>query len=76
MKNKSSTVDLTIFLEDASYVSSPDVKHVLRGIRKSNINKLVFQQLNINSLRNKFDMLSEMIKGFLDVFVVPVGSFL
>ena len=70
VKNKSSTVDLTMSLEDFSYVSSPDAKHVLRCIRKSNIDKLVFEQLNINSLRNKFDMLNQMIKGFVDVFVV------
>ena len=54
--------DITISLEDVSNVLSLDAKQVLRGIRKSNINKLVFGQLNINSLRNKFDMLSEMIK--------------
>ena len=42
---------------------------MLRGIRKSNINKLVFGQLNINSPRNKFHMLSEMIKDF-DVLMI------
>ena len=57
-------------LEDFSNVSSLDVKQVLRGIRKSNINKLVFGQLNINSLRSKFDMLIKMIKGFVDVFTI------
>ena len=57
-------------LEDFSNVSSLDVKQVLRGIRKSNINRLVFGQLNINSLRSKFDMLIKMIKGFVDVFTI------
>ena len=46
-----------------------DANQVLKGIRKSNIVKLVFGQLNINSLRNKFDTLSEMIKDFVDVFM-------
>ena len=62
--------DITISLEDVSNVSSLDGKQVLRGIRKSNINTLVFGQLNIYSLRNKFDMLSEMIKGFVDLSMI------
>ena len=57
-------------MEDVSNVSSLDGKQVLRGIRKSNINTLVFGQLNMYSLRNKFDMLSEMIKGFVDVSMI------
>ena len=62
--------DITVSLEDVSNVSTLDAKQVLRGIRKTNINKLAFGQLNINSLRNKFDMLSETIKGFVDVFMI------
>ena len=61
---------VTISLEDVSNVLSPNAKQVLRGIRKSNINKLVFGQLNINLLRNIFDMLSETIKGFVDAFMI------
>ena len=52
----------------------PHEKQVLRSIRKSNINKLVFGQLNINSLRLKSDMLSEIIKGFIDVFMISEQS--
>lgn len=62
--------DVTISLEDVSNVSSPYLKQLLRGIWKSNIHKIVFEQLNINILRIKFHMLSEMIKGFLDVFMI------
>ena len=57
-------------MEDASNVFHSDAQQVLKGIRKSNVNKLVFGQLNINSLRNKFAMLSELIKGFVDVFMI------
>ena len=56
--------------EDVSNVSHSDTQHVLKDIRKSNVNKLIFGQLNINSLRNKFDMVSELIKGFVDVFMI------
>ena len=57
-------------MEDVSNVSHSDVQQVLKDIRKSNVNKSLFGQLNINSLRNKFDMLSELIKGFVDVFII------
>ena len=55
-------------MQDGSNLSHSDAQRVLKDIRKSNVNKLAFGQLNINSLRNKFDMLSELIKGFVDVF--------
>ena len=57
-------------MEDVSNVSHSDVQQVLKDIRKSNVNKSLFGQLNINSLRSKFDMLSELIKGFVDVFMI------
>ena len=40
-----------ISLECLSNVSNPDVKQVYKGI---------FRQLNLNSIRNKFDILSEL----------------
>ena len=40
-----------------SNISNSDAKQVLKGIRISDVNKLIFGQLNINQLRNKFDML-------------------
>lgn len=44
--------DVNIYLKNVSNVSHSDSQQVLKGIRKSNVNKLVFGQLNINSLRN------------------------
>ena len=37
----------------------------------SNINRLVFGHLNINSLRTNFDVLCEQIKGSIYVFMIP-----
>ena len=57
----------------------------LKAIRKGNINKLIIGQLNINSLRNKFDCLIQQITGNADILMVsetkldnsfPVGQFL
>ena len=60
--------DVSIYSEDVSDVSHSDAQQLLKDVRKSNVNKLVFGQLNINSLRNKFDMLSELIKSFFWCF--------
>ena len=46
-----------------STFSQSDVKKALKDIRISNMNKLIFGHLNINSLRNKFDLLSEQVKS-------------
>ena len=58
----------SIYSEDVSNVS--DAQQVLKDIHKNNVNKLIFGQLDKNSLRNKFDMVSELIKGFVDVFMI------
>ena len=62
--------DVSIYSEDFSNVSHSDAQQVLKNIGKSNVNKLIFAQLNINSLRNKFDMVSGLIKGYVDVFMI------
>ena len=60
-------------------------KRTLRNIRISNVNRLVFGHLNINSLKTKFDFLCEQIKVSIDVFMIsdsklddsfPHGQFL
>ena len=62
-----------------------DAKKALRNVRISNINRLIFGYLNINSLRNKFDLLCQQIKGSIDIFMIsetklddsfPQGPFL
>ena len=42
----------------------------LKSLRTNNPDKLVFAHLNINSVRNKFEMLSDQIKGNIDVLLV------
>ena len=59
-----------MYLEDVSNVFYSDAQQILKDIRKSNVNKLVFGQLNTNSLRYRSDMLSKLIKGFVDAFMI------
>ena len=47
-----------------------DVTKSLKSISIININKFIFGHLNVNSLRNKFDILSEQIKGSIDILMV------
>ena len=62
-----------------------DCNNTLKSLRKDNLNTLIFAHLNINSIRNKFELLSEQIKGNVDVLMTsetkiddsfPVGQFL
>ena len=43
---------------------------ILKSLRKDNLGKLIFAHLNINSVTNKFDYLSEQIKGNVDIWLV------
>ena len=42
----------------------------LNDLRCKNMNNIIFAQLNINSIRNKFDMLKDMISGKIDVLLL------
>ena len=53
-----------------STVLQSDVKKALKEICVSNMNKLIFGHLNNDSLRNKFELLSQQVKGSIDVFMV------
>ena len=57
----------------------------MKSIRQENTNKLVFPHININSLRNKFELLVDQVKGNIDVLMIsetkiddsfPLGKFL
>ena len=71
--------------ENASNRIITNARCILRDICTSNINRLIFGHLNINSLRTKFDFICEQIEGSIDVFMIseskvddsfPHGQFL
>ena len=60
-------------MENASNTSATTVSNAIRtlkDIRVSNISRLTFGHLNINSLRNKFNFLCEQIKGYIEIFTI------
>ena len=50
--------------------SATDCKKFLKSLHTSNPDKLAFAHLNINSIRNKFEMLLDQIKGNMDILLV------
>ena len=42
----------------------------LKEIRNKNVNRLIFGHININSIRNKFEMLSSKINGQVDILMI------
>ena len=47
-----------------------DCQRVLTSLRKDNPARLIFAQLNTHSIRNKFDYLSDLVKGKVDVLLI------
>ena len=43
---------------------------ILKDLKLKNVNRIVCAQLNINSIRNKFDQLRSMIAGIIDILVI------
>ena len=73
----------TRVLHDINKVS--DCNNTLKSLRKDNFVKLIFAHLNIDSIRNKFELFSQQIIGNVDVLMIsetkiddsfPVGQFL
>ena len=44
--------------------------NTLHDVRMKNANRLIIGHLNINCLRNKFEMLEEIIKDKIDIFSI------
>ena len=48
----------------------PEPRKAVENIRRKNINRLFFAQLNINSLRHKFESLQHIINKNIDVLLI------
>ena len=47
-----------------------DIAIELTKYREKNINKIVLATLNINSIRNKFSSLAEIVSNNIDILVI------
>ena len=51
-------------------VTTNDFKTKLKDIRITNLNRIVISYININSIRNKFELLAEAVIGSVDILMV------
>ena len=45
-------------------------KDTLKKLRTKNLNRVIISQININSIRNKIELLSEAVLGNIDILMV------
>ena len=50
--------------------SETSVFETLKNIKNKNANRITIAQLNINSIRNKFDFLKEMVRDNVDILLI------
>ena len=53
-----------------SVTTNDDFKTKLKDIRVTNLNHIVISHININSIRNKFELLAEAVMGNVDILMV------
>ena len=51
--------------------TNSDVYSNLENIRKNNSKKIIIAHLKINSIRNKFDFLADIVKDNIDILMAP-----
>ena len=67
---QSSTNNIRFIDENEESSESTSFLNKLKATRIANINRLMIGHININSIRNKFEMLSNSIKGNLDILMI------
>ena len=66
--NSGSNVGHTNLVNSNNLIENPYT--ILKDIRMKNIHKIVIGHLNINSIRNKIEMISDLIRGNIDIFLI------
>ena len=51
-------------------MANTDISQILKGLRLSNTKDVILSYLNVNSIRNKFENLREIITQNIDVLAV------
>ena len=62
-------VTVNVGLSDTLEKAKSGTNSSLQTLRKDNLNKLISAHLNINSVRNKFDSLADVIKYNIDILI-------
>ena len=67
---QSSTNNISFIDENEESSGSASFLNKLKTTRIANINRLMIDHMNINSIRNIFEMLSNSMKGNLDILMI------
>ena len=67
---QSSTDNISFIDANEESSESTSFLNKLKARRIANINRLMIGHININSIRNKFEMLSNSIKGNLNILII------
>ena len=51
--------------------SNENFQYYLSSLRRKNLNRVILAKVNINSIRNKFNLTAEGIKRKVDVLMIP-----
>ena len=65
--NSPSAVYINETNQPSEYIDASDI---LKNIKTKNVNRLVIGQLNINSIKGKFDLLKEVVKDYVDILII------
>ena len=73
--NPSAKPFVSTFLNTSSYPGNIDGERdspysILQNLRVKNVDKILFGHININSVRNKFDLLADLIKDQIDIILI------
>ena len=56
--------------KSANYQSVRHNINELKNIRSKNVNNIIIAQININSTKNKFELLSHFVSGNIDILII------
>ena len=68
--NNSQTRNVQEPVSFATVTTKDDFKTKLKEIRITNLNRIFISRININSIRNKFELLAEAVMGNVDILMV------
>ena len=68
--NNSKTINMRKPVSVTTVTTKDDFKTKLKDIRITNLNRIVISHININSIRNKFELLAEAVMENVDVLMV------
>ena len=68
-KNCESISNKSILITNTSNEANNE-NNVLKNLRLKNSNKVIIGHININSLRNKFELLTEMVRDKVDLLMI------